>query len=106
MTVRKVLCADESSADLAALGKILRGLNINVVYAISGIEAIHYAKTELPDLIFLDIVMPIPETSRTSAIQVAATLQRPYIEGFVKNRYIARTFIMPVSTYFHISYIC
>lgn len=43
-----------------------------------------------------DIVMPIPETSRTSALQVAATLQRPYREGFVKNRYIARTFIMPV----------
>ena len=41
--------------------------------------------------------MPIPETSRTSALQVAATLQRPYREGFVKNRYIARTFIMPVS---------
>ena len=47
----------------------------------------------------VDIVMPIPETSRTSALQVAATLQRPYREGFVKNRYIARTFIMPVPYY-------
>jgi amidophosphoribosyltransferase len=43
----------------------------------------------------IDIVMPIPETSRTSALQVAITLQKPYREGFVKNRYIARTFIMP-----------
>ena len=48
--------------------------------------------------LFADIVMPIPETSRTSALQVATTLQRPYREGFVKNRYIARTFIMPVRT--------
>ena len=43
----------------------------------------------------IDIVMPIPETSRTSALQCAYILNRPYREGFVKNRYIARTFIMP-----------
>lgn len=43
----------------------------------------------------IDIVMPIPETSRTSALSAAAVLKRPYREGFVKNRYIARTFIMP-----------
>ncbi|MFZ2541622.1 MAG: response regulator [Gallionella sp.] len=58
MTVRKVLCADDSPADLTALGKILSSANINVVYAINGKEAIQYAKAELPDLIFLDIVMP------------------------------------------------
>ena len=43
----------------------------------------------------IDIVMPIPETSRTSALQCAKVLNIPYREGFVKNRYIARTFIMP-----------
>mmetsp|Transcript_4442 Transcript_4442/g.7272 ORF Transcript_4442/g.7272 Transcript_4442/m.7272 type:complete len:655 (+) Transcript_4442:211-2175(+) len=43
----------------------------------------------------IDIVMPIPETSRTSALQCAHVLGRPYREGFIKNRYIARTFIMP-----------
>lgn len=43
----------------------------------------------------IDIVMPIPETSRTAALSCAALLKRPYREGFVKNRYIARTFIMP-----------
>lgn len=44
----------------------------------------------------IDIVIPIPETSRTAALACASILQRPYREGFIKNRYIARTFIMPV----------
>jgi amidophosphoribosyltransferase len=39
--------------------------------------------------------MPIPDTSRTSALQVANELNLKYREGFIRNRYIARTFIMP-----------
>lgn len=43
----------------------------------------------------IDVVIPIPETSRISALEIANILKIPYKEGFIKNRYIARTFILP-----------
>jgi amidophosphoribosyltransferase len=43
----------------------------------------------------IDAVIPVPDSGRIAALQMANTLNLPYREGFVKNRYVGRTFIMP-----------
>jgi twitching motility two-component system response regulator PilH len=57
MPVRKVLCVDDSAAELVLIKKIVLSANLDFISATNGKDAIQCAKSEKPDLIFLDIVM-------------------------------------------------
>ena len=46
----------------------------------------------------IDVVMPVPDSGRISALRASYVLQKPYCEGLIKNNYVGRTFIMPSQT--------
>jgi amidophosphoribosyltransferase len=59
-----------------------------------GVTLAHKILRERPDH-DIDVVIPIPDTSRDAALEIASMLGVKYREGFIKNRYVGRTFIMP-----------
>jgi amidophosphoribosyltransferase len=73
---------------------ILNGVSVYSARVHMGTLLGEKIKRDYPDL-DIDVVIPIPETSCDIAVQIANILGVPYRQGFVKNRYIGRTFIMP-----------
>lgn len=73
---------------------VIDGVSVYQARCDMGVALAETVKRSLnPDEI--DVVMPIPDTSRPSAMTLAQYLGKPYREGLIKNRYIGRTFIMP-----------
>jgi amidophosphoribosyltransferase len=79
---------------MARPDSILDGVSVYAARAKMGVSLAAKVLQELP-LDAIDVVVPVPETSRIAALHLAAALGLPYEEGLVKNRYIGRTFIMP-----------
>lgn len=79
---------------LARPDSVLDGASVYQCRINMGRKLADKIRREWPNL-HVDVVVPIPETSRTAALEIATELNVPYREGFMKNRYIGRTFIMP-----------
>lgn len=73
---------------------IMNGVSVYASRVNMGTKLAAKIQREYSDL-DIDVVIPIPETSSDIAVQIARILGKPYRQGFVKNRYIGRTFIMP-----------
>jgi len=99
------LCADQTKLApclfeyvyLARPDSIIDGVNVHKSRMRMGKKLAAKVLKERPDH-DIDVVIPIPDTSRTSAMEMAKELGVTYREGFIKNRYIGRTFIMPGQT--------
>ncbi|MDE1155118.1 MAG: amidophosphoribosyltransferase [Acidobacteriaceae bacterium] len=79
---------------LARPDSVVDGISVYQARINMGIKLADKIRSEWPDEP-IDVVVPIPSTSRTSALEIANHLGKPYREGFVRNRYVGRTFIMP-----------
>ncbi|MCR4298739.1 MAG: amidophosphoribosyltransferase [Gallionella sp.] len=95
-------CSDKSSLNpcifeyvyLARPDSVIDGVSVYETRLSMGEYLADKLKREW-DGVDIDVVIPIPDSSRPSALQLANRLNIPFREGFVKNRYIGRTFIMP-----------
>jgi amidophosphoribosyltransferase len=79
---------------LARPDSVIDGVSVYQTRLDMGITLAEKIKREWADK-HIDVVIPIPDTSRPCALQLGLSLQLDYREGFIKNRYIGRTFIMP-----------
>ena len=79
---------------LARPDSVIDGISVYQTRLDMGVSLANKIKREWAHL-KIDVVIPIPDTSRPSALQVGISLGLDYREGFIKNRYIGRTFIMP-----------
>jgi len=79
---------------LARPDSIIDDVNVHISRMRMGIKLAEKVEAERPNH-DIDVIIPIPDTSRTAAMEMAKVLGVEYREGFIKNRYIGRTFIMP-----------
>lgn len=79
---------------LARPDSVLDGISVYAAHWEMGVSLAQIIQLA-SDMEPIDVVIPIPETSRTAAQALSQRLGLPYAEGFIKNRYIGRTFIMP-----------